>query len=229
MRSMQYRWTRLSATRFFGSDGDDDPDTDPQEGAKSGEGGDGDKGDGKPVEDKYSQAYVDKLRKEAAKYRVSGKESVDELSKVKAELAKIKQAEMSDLEKANTMLEESSTELETEKATRLAAESALRTERIQNAVMMAAVDAGFEDPSDALSMISQDDLVDDEGTILTKAVKASLKALADKKPYLLKKSHPGSGDGSGFNKLDKPDSFEAKEKGYLKTFIEDGSRIVVGG
>ena len=227
MRPMQYRWMELSAIRFFGSDGDDDPDTDPQKGAKSGEGGEDDDDDDKPVEDKYSQAYVDKLRKEAAKYRVSGKESVEELSKAKAELAEIKQAEMSDLEKANTKLEESNTELETEKSARVAAESNLKTERIQNAVMMAAVDAGFEDPSDALSMISQDDLVDDAGTVLPKTVKSRYTFLADKKPYLLKKAHPGSGDGGGSKKPG--DSFDDRKKDYLKTFTEDGGRIVVSG
>lgn len=233
MRTMQHQWTRLLPVRLFGADGESGSTTDPQAGA--GDDGEGE-GDGKKAVDKFSPEYVEQLRKEAASKRVAAKasakeakESAEEVKTLKAELAKIKQAEMSDLEKANTKLEESNTEFETEKAARVAAEAKLKTERIQNAVTMAAVDAGFEDPTDALSMISQDDLVDDEGIISVKTIKARLKVLADKKPYLLKKSRPGSGDGGGTGKPDDPQSFEEKEKGYLKQMTEVGGRIVIGG
>jgi hypothetical protein len=104
----------------------------------------------------------------------------------------------------------------------------LKTERIQNAVTMAAIDAGFEDPTDALSMISQDDLVDDEGNIVAKEVKARLKKLADKKPYLLKSHRPGSGDGGGLGKPGGPETFEDKQAAYLEDMTTSGGRIVAG-
>lgn len=229
MRKLQHRWTELFPIRFFGSDGEGEG-GDPQEGAK-GKAKDEGKGKskGKPVEDKFSLEYVEKLRKEAASRRVSEKETAEELVAAKAELAELKKAEMSDLERVKTELEEANERADVAEKTALQSSSQLKTERIRNAVTMAAIEAGFEDPTDALSMISQDDLVDDEGTILTKTVKARLKALADKKAYLLRKNRPGSGDGGGRGEGGDPESYEARKAAHLKTMTDTGGRIVVGG
>ena len=221
MRNMQHRWTELEASEFFGADGEEDDPTDPQEGAEDDAGED----DDEIVEDKFSQDYVDKLRKEAAKYRVSGKETAKEVKDLQAKLDKISKAEMSDLEAVKTDLDEASEQLEEAQLSATQANALLKTERITNAVTMAALEAGFEDPTDALSMISQDDLVDDEGNIVTKTVKARLKTLADKKPYLLKSHRPGSGDGGGMGKTGGPETFDDKQAAYLKEMTATGGRV----
>ena len=61
---------------------------------------------------------------------------------------------------------------------------------------------------------------------LTDAV-AALKALADKKPYLLKANRSGSGDGGGSGKAPNPDTFEAKQAAYLKDMTTTGGRVAV--
>ncbi len=227
MRKLQHRWIELLPVRLFGADGENDP-NDPKKGAKDEGKGEGkSKGKDKPV-DKFSLEYVEKLRKEAASRRVSEKETAEELVAAKAELAEIKKAEMSDLDKVKTDLEEATERADVAEKTALQSSSQLKTERIRNAVTMAAFEAGFEDPTDALSMISQDDLVDDEGTVLTKTVKARLKALADKKPYLLKKNRPGSGDGGGRGDGSDPKSFDSVQAAYLKKMTETGGRVIVG-
>ncbi len=225
VRNMQHRWIELSPIAFFGSednDDDDDLSTDPQAGASK----DDDSSDDK-VSDKLSPELFAKLRKENAARRIKAREETDRADKAEAELAKIKQAEMSDLEASEDKLKEAKLKSKEYKAGKAAAESALKTERIRNAVTMAAFEANFEDPTDALSMISQDDLVDDEGNIVTKTVKARLEKLAKKKPYLLKTHRPGSGDGGGSRVPGDPDSFDGKRDAYLKE-MKAGGRIVVG-
>lgn len=225
MRNMQHRWIELEAIYLFGADGEEDDVADSQEDAED----DAGENEDDSVEDKYSQEYVDKLRKEAAKYRVSGKETAEEVKALQAKLAKIEKAEMSDLEAVKTDLEEQTTRADEAELTATQANALLKTERIQNAVTMAAIEAKFEDPTDALSMISQDDLVDDEGNIQTKTVKARLKSLADKKPYLLKSHRPGTGDGGPQGKPGGPETQADKQAAYLKQMTETGGRIVAGG
>jgi len=221
VRKLQHRWTEITPIRLFGAEGDD-TEADSQEDAKNDDEGK----DEKPVvEDKFSQDYVEGLRKEAAGHRVKGKEEAARADKAEAELAKIQKAEMTDLEAVKTDLETASTDLEEANATATAATSALRTERIVNAVTMAALEAGFEDPTDALSMISQDDLIDDEGNIVTKTVTTRLSALAKKKPYLLKSHRPGSGDGGGHGTPEDPTTFQSKRDAYLKEMTSTGGRI----
>lgn len=220
MRPLQYRLTELSPITFFGAADDDAETTDPQEGATD----DDDSGD-ILVEDKFSADYVSDLRKEAASHRVKGKEETARADKAEAELAKIQKAEMTDLEAAKTDLETASTELEEALAGQTSAKAELKTERIVNAVTIAALEANFEDPSDALSMISQDDLIDDEGNIVTKTVTSRLSALAKKKPYLLKSHRPGSGDGGGTGTPEDPTTFKSKRDAYLKEMTSTGGRV----
>jgi len=175
--------------------------------------------------DKFSQEYVDKLRKEAAGYRVSAKESKSLLEERETELAKIKQAEMNDLELATTSLEAETVKVAELEARAVSAEANLKTVTITNAVTLAAIEAGFEDPTDALSMISQDELIDDEGIISTKTVNARLKALAVKKPYLLKAHRPGSGDGGPSGRPADENTYQAKQEAYLKEMTTTGGRV----
>ncbi len=227
MRNMQHQWMELSPIRLFGADGDGNDSDESQEDASSDGSGESEDTSDDSTEDKYSQEYVDKLRKEAASRRVATNDAKAEVKALADKLAAIEQADMSDLEKTKTRLEEAQAELDAAKADSTSALANLKTERIRNAVTMAAVEAGFVDPSDALSMISQDDLVDDEGTIISKTVKARLKALADKKPYLLQKNRPGSGDGGGTGKPGQPPTQKEKTAAYLKQMTETGGRVTV--
>lgn len=213
-----HTWKAIHPVELFGSDGEEDDSDDPQVGAK-------DDVVDESTEETFSADYVSKLRKESASKRIAAKDATDELAKVQAELAAIQKAEMSDIDQMRTELETAQTALEsaTEASTVTAAN--LKTERIRNAVTMAAISAGFVDPSDALSMISQDDLVTDEGIIDDKAVEKNLKALAKKKPHLLKSHNRGSGDGAGSGQPVAPDTFEGKQAAYLKDMTTSGGRV----
>lgn len=221
MRNMQHRWTKLPIIRFFGAEDDEGKILDPLKGAES----DDPAIDDKPSEDKFSSDYVEKLRKENADRRIAAKEAGARATAAETELAKIKQAEMSDLEAATTALETERVAKEEAITAATTAAATLKSVRIQNAVTMAAIEAGFEDPSDALSMISQDDLVDDEGNIVSATVTKRLNALAAKKPYLLKAHRPGRGDGGPAGKPGDPDTHEGKAANYLKQMTETGGRV----
>lgn len=206
----------LIAMALYGAEDDDDTGGDESQ---------EDNNDGKGEGTTFDQAYVDSLRKESAGRRVKAKEAVERATAAEAELAKIKQAEMDDLEKAQSNLETANETVTTATARAEAAEQTLLAEQVRFAVTIAAAEAGFEDPTDALSMISQDDLVDDEGSISAKKVKARLKALADSKPYLLKTAGSGSGDGGPIGKPADQTSFEAKKAAYLKDMTTTGGRV----
>jgi len=224
VRNMQHRWTPLTPIRLFGAEEEVVVAADPQEGAVNDEPADDDDA---PV-DKFSPEYVATLRKENADRRIAAKKAEDRATALEAQLAKIKLAEMTDLEAAKTELEAAQSALSELQTSTTAANAALKTERIQNAVTMAALEADFEDPTDALSMISQDDLVDDEGNIDGKAVKGALKKLSDRKPYLLKSHRPGSGDGGGKGSTT-PDieTHEGRVAAHKQKMIESGGRVVV--
>lgn len=215
-------WVPLSARKLYGADGEDDgSDTDSQ--VEDDDDSDDDLDDG--GETTFDKSYVDKLRRENAERRVKAKEAADKTAALEAELAKIKEAEMNDIEKATAAAEKAASE-KAEALTRAeAAEAALRQTTIQTAVTLAAVEANFQDPADALSMISQDELLDEEGDISDKAVKSSLAKLAKAKPYLLKTPGKGTGDGGPTGRPADQKSFEAKQKAYLKEMTDTGGRI----
>ena len=229
MRNVAKKWFRvIPIAALYGADGTDTETlTKPQVGASENQENskpdDGSSSD-KPVES-FNKEYVETLRKESAARRVAAKESDAKVKTLEDELAKLKQAEMNDLEKAQTNLETETKALAEEKARADAAEENLLNERVRNALISAAVEANFQDPEDATTMISQDDIVDDDGEISAKAVKAKLKALVEKKPYLVKTSTTGSGDGgAGRSPADEKDP-EKKIAAYLKQMKEHGGRV----
>ena len=220
----------FKATELFGAeDGDGDGgEPDPSQVEAATEDGDGGEGEDPKVEAKtYDEEYVAKLRKENAERRVGGKETTAALEKAEAELKELKQAEMTEIEKLKSDLEESQTAGQEAETARVAALADAASFKIHTSVTLAAIEAGFQDPEDAMSMISQDELVDDEGQIVTKTIKARLKSLADKKPYLLKQPTAGSGDGGPTGRPEDADSNEAQQKAYHEQFINQGrvSRI----
>ncbi len=213
----------FKATELFGADdGDEDGDeTDPpQEGAEDGDGdGDGD-GDKDPIT--FSQEDMSKVRSEAAGHRVKGKETQVALEAAEAELKELKKAEMTEIEKLKSDLADSqkaATEAETASVAALADAASYK---IRTSVTLAAIEAGFQDPEDALGMISQDEIVNDEGEVVSKTIKARLKSLADKKPYLLKQPTKGGGDGGPLSRPEDQDTNEAQVDAYHKQFIAGG-------
>jgi len=213
-----YPWKTLTPFRLFGAEGDEADPAAPQV---------GDEPDGEQAEDHpqtFDAEYVEKLRKENAERRVAAKEAEAKATAAEQELAKIKRAEMDDIERMKVELAEKEAALEAATGEATSIRSQLQTERILNAVTMAATEAGFQDPADALTMISQDDIVDDDGNVDTKAVARKLKTLSDKKPYLLKKTGPGSGDGGSGGKGAIPDdgSFKGKVDKYRQQMIDSG-------
>jgi len=205
---------RLSfyVTDMFGAEGDEvDPDSQVEDVIEA--------DDDEP--EVYDKAYVERLRREAADRRVKAKEEAEARKKLEAELAKIKKAEMDDVERLQAELEEAKAAEAEALAAASSASVNLLNERIRNTVYREAVDAGFQDPEDALSMISQDDILED-GDVSTREVRKKLKSLADKKPYLLKRPGPGDGDGGTRGTPPDPDTFKGKVEKYKEQLRTTG-------
>lgn len=138
-----------------------------------------------PPEDSKSfpEEYVKELRSESAGYRKRAQEA-------ETKLKEYEQAQMSELEKAQTIATEAA-----ERASQL--ENQLQAERVRNAVVLTATEMSFLDPSDALNLIDLQTLNFDEetGRPSTKSVKGALERLANAKPYLVGSKQPGSADG----------------------------------
>jgi hypothetical protein len=224
----------LAAVELYGADDDDEAakakaaaeaETS-QEEAELEDGDGDDDGDKDPIT--FSQEDMSKVRSEAAGHRVKGKETATALEAVQAELKELKQAEMSEIEKLKSDLEDSQKAATEAETARIAALADATSFKIHTSVTLAAIEAGFQDPEDALGMISQDELVDDEGQVVTKTIKARLKALADKKPYLLKQPTSGSGDGGPTGRPEDADSDEAQVKAYHDQFLAGGRVSRVG-
>ena len=212
------------AVELYGADGEGEEaeEETSQEEAESEDGG-GEETD--PIT--FSQEDMSKVRGEAAKHRVNAKENATALEAAQAELKELKEAVMTEIEKLKSNLEDSQTAIRESEAATVAALADALSFKIHTSVTLAAIEAGFQDPEDALGMISQDELVNDEGQIVTKTIKARLKALGDKKPYLLKQPGSGSGDGGPNKRPEDQDSDEAQIKAYHNQFIAGGrvSRI----
>lgn len=118
----------------------------------------------------FDAAYVEDLRKEAAKYRT-------ELRKLQAAAEQAETAKLGDLEKA----QKRAAELE---AAHAQATAALRTERARAAVMAAAGQFNLP-PTAAARLVTPDALeYDDDGQPKVSSVRAALKSLADELPEL---------------------------------------------
>lgn len=212
-----------------GEENDASGTSDSQAGSGDGSSDDGDGADSSDdgKERTFDAVYVKKLRAEAAEARVKAKEANAELASSQAKLREREQADMTDVEKMRSDLELAQTALATATTERDSAASSLRDERINSAVIVKATSLGFNDPSDALSMIDVSELTDDEGAVKPKAVTGALEKLAKQKPYLVG-SGKGSGDGGPLGKTPPdPKSPEAMRAGYAKHFKKQG-RIPIG-
>lgn len=156
--------------------------------------------------DIFDKEYVEKLRRENAKYRT-------ERNDLQSKLDEFEKAQMSELERAQTEAQEAKAQAE-------AAQAELRKTKLQSALLSHAT--GFHDPHDALLLIPQDQIsVDDDGNPNTNSVKAAIDRLAKEKPHLLKSNNPGSGDG-GAGRDGGTNLGDAKEAEYEKRYAEMG-------
>jgi len=111
------------------------------------------------------------------KLNPESKKAVEELAKLKEAEEKRKQAEMTDLQKA-----QADKKAADERAVKLTQD--LETERIKNAVLAEASKANFADPQDAYAMIDRTELeIDKDGKV--SGVVEAIKALVKAKPYLV--------------------------------------------
>lgn len=126
---------------------------------------------------------------------IERKKRLKELEALEEQEKKRKEAEMSEADKAKAKLAEA-------EAARLAAEAALKTERVYGAIDREAAALKFHDLSDARAMIDMAKVaVDDKGAVT--GVKDALAALVKLKPYLVDNGQQGKGKGtpnSSFNK-----------------------------
>ncbi len=218
----------LAAVELYGAD-DDEEEESSEETSQEEAGSEDGNGDGENKEPiTFSQEDMSKVRNEAAGHRVKNKETTEALEKAEAELKELKQAEMSEIEKLKSDLEDSQKAATESEAGRVAALADAASFKISTAVTLAAIEAGWNDPADALGMISQDEIVDDEGEIVSRTVKARLKSVTDKKPYLLKQPGSGSGDGGPTKRPEDQDSDEAQIEAYHKQFQAQGRVSRVG-
>lgn len=214
------------AVELYGADGEGEEEAEEETSQEEAESEDGDGESSEAIT--FSQEDMSKVRSEAASHRVKGKETAAALEAAQAELKELKQAEMTEIEKLKSDLEDSQKLATESEAGRVAALADAASFKIHTSVTLAAIEAGFNDPEDAMGMISQDELVNDEGQIVTKTIKARLKSLADKKPYLLKQPTSGSGDGGPTGRPEDADSDEAQIKAYHEQFVAGGRVSRVG-
>lgn len=143
----------------------------------------------------FDADYVEKLRKEAAKYRTEAKANADAAKR----LAEIEEANKSEIEKA------------VEAARKEGATEALKVanSRLVSAEARAlAAEAQFQDPGDAVRLLDLSDVtVADDGTVDTEGIKTALAELAKTKPYLIRDSGPKPPPtfGGGPRKTEAPD------------------------
>ncbi len=226
MRQAILELVRLKSADLYGAadDDEDEEETSQEEGATGDD--DGDSDDDTDAKATFSKEEMSKVRNEAAKHRVEKQANAKELSETKDRLKELEQKEMDELEKAKADLEEALKEAKDATARAVAAEASSASLQISTKVTLAAIKAGFNDPEDVLSMIPQDDLVDEEGEVSSQKIKAKVKSLADKKPYLLKQPGAGSGDGGPTRRPEDEESFEGKVQAHTKEMLEVGGRVL---
>ena len=212
-------WSTLPTVSFYGADGEGDPPTDPPTGDGAGKTPEPDATTDPPADppadpkddgDTFDRPYVEKLRKEAA----------DTRKRAQAAEAKLKErddADLSDMEKLTARIETAETTMSSQS-------TSLREERVVNAVLRAAHELNFHDPTDARGALILDDIdFNEAGYPDLKQVTDQLKAVAKAKPYLISTTPTGSGDGAPTGEPVTPaDKFQADVDAYSKELKAQG-------
>lgn len=169
----------------MGAEGENDPTDDADDSEKDKEddtaddGGDDSSGDdGKPVSREEFQKLFQRMQ-------------AADRAKTAAE-AKLREKERADMDETTR----AKAELEEAKAERQRLEDELKTERLHNA-FLASNTITWHDPELAMSHVDLDGVLKDDGTVDSKALKASIQALAKSKPFLVKTEGENGGGGNG--------------------------------
>lgn len=184
---------RFGGFKMEKEDGDDDDsdDDDKKDKSDTDDSGDGDEDDDDDDDDSGGDDdKVTKAELEAAQKRM--KAADQRASKAEAELKKIKDAELGDLERAQSRV----TELETEN-TEL--RSSLQSERLNSAFLQANKHT-WHKPGAALKLAQSEgyleDVIKDDGTVDQKALETALNKLAKDNEFLVKSEGSGSSGDS---------------------------------
>lgn len=135
----------------------------------------------------HTDALLSALRKE--------RKTAREVGPLRKQLTALQQAEQDRKRAQLTELEKAQSDLRTTTEERDRLLSQIREERIRNAVGSVAVELEFADPYDAYRLIDLTKVtLGDNETV--EGHRALLKALAEQKPYLLRKAGQGAGLGN---------------------------------
>ncbi|MGW7053128.1 phage scaffolding protein [Streptomyces sp. NPDC054887] len=118
---------------------------------------------------------IEKLRKEAAKYRTSAKE----LEPLARKAKELEDAQKSEQERLAEQLSQAESRIKSVQA------RAVRSE------VRALASAGFADPDDAHAFLDLDSFVDDQGEIDSDGINGALTELLKRKPHLAKPADNG--------------------------------------
>lgn len=168
-----------------------------------GGGADGKQAEAKqPEEPRFTQddlnRLVGKMRKEErerakkALLEELGVSDPADVKKALAEYNELKKAQMTAEERMQAELEEARQKAQQAETARRAAEQAAQERLVQAELIAEAATLGFADPRDAVTLISASDLKFDEGSGRLTNAGDVVKALAEKKPYLLKQTQRGT-------------------------------------
>ena len=178
--------------------------------------------EGKEAEKTFTQSHVNamttKARKEAKAaatrdlLEATGLDDIESLKTILESERKRKEAEMSDVEKAQTTIDELNKQLDEEKQARqLAEEQRIQSER--NTLIASALKAaGSEHPEDLVLIaksigVSFEDAWDDDGKLDQKVFDQALADLKAKRPAAFTPTTPGSPSNTG-GKISSPDTID---------------------
>lgn len=105
----------------------------------------------------------------------ANRKQLKRLSELEEKLEEQEREEMDELERAQSDLQDAQEAVETLR-------SKLQSERLSNAVKLAAIEAGAYDPADILPQVEGDIEIDEDGKV--KYVEDAVAALKEEKPYL---------------------------------------------
>lgn len=167
---------------------DEDTDETDETGSAGTEGDDSGDTDGTDSDEDDKPKNVDGLKSALEKERQQRRRAKRELAEARAELDKIKSADLGEKERAEKERDEATKQ-------RDAAKEALKTQRIANAFLKSNKHA-WHNPDRALSLVDLSDVeIDDEGTV--DGLDSAIEALAKSDPYLIKSETDNDDDGKG--------------------------------
>jgi hypothetical protein len=133
----------------------------------------------------FTRAYVEKLRRENARYR----SQVRELEPAAAKAAELEAASATEMEKAVAAAKAETEQALASRYTRLLGEAEARA---------VAAELKFRDAGDAVRLLDLDDIeTDKDGAINRDAVRDALRAIAEQKPYLTEQAPVASPQDAG--------------------------------